>query len=584
MLRELIDEHGKNVISSPQRLKSLVRDYACGEYTREVNLWLLVVEEDILHKIDSATNLEFISPLLTKRLHDKYGTDQTAAAWAISSWFHALKGVNTSIHETFSEDHKYQVVIPTILSDKLSILLPQALSVDNKLEKGMPLFTAKGEGKGMPAVRYKAPYNLTIVQITNQEQTLTGQAVLTFACDAVISSDDRHALNKFFWERWLNIYAQPNKATQQSTTSTHVEQPKKRLAINQLLAIGQGKYKLPFKVVAVKVLHNGKTAVLGGEKGQLAAVNLTTGELIDSRKDGIRVGEFTPGGGEINYPGDCFYYIELLPEESCFVTVGHDGNLKKWRLHERLFLLSTTALLKNNFFLLKNVILAEKGSWWPFRNWSSWRYYRDIPPNVPRGILAAKLSPDCKSIVCLTEWFAIFRSTLEGQIIGKPVVIPDAFAIEPGNEVIWVGIHSKGLRNGFCRLDMNSGKIANMIWSGEHSFLRAGIYRAENTIFFGYEVWNLNKLKKHFNASNFVGGAIYPSIIKSKRLVVSTDWFFKIFIYELDSLHSDGASLEGHDDIILSLGASPDGSILVSVDEGAQMIIWDLDTRRPISN
>jgi serine/threonine protein kinase len=229
--------------------------------------------------------------------------------------------------------------------------------------------------------------------------------------------------------------------------------------------LAAGMISLPLDAVVVKVLHDQVTAIVGGSDGKIAAVDLRTGRIICTKAAEDATGfdphgrRVNPGGGENKYVGDAYFFLERAPAPQCFYTMSHSAVLKTWIFEGKFRLLSSVPLLRQNFAQLRAKILqASEG-----RAWSTWTYYNSgVPDEVPKGVVEAKLSPDGSSILCLTGWFALFRCDLAGRLREEPVVVPDAFYLEPANRdgsQVWVGrnSHSTSGLSGLYLLEFGRG-------------------------------------------------------------------------------------------------------------------------------
>lgn len=337
--------------------------------------------------------------------------------------------------------------------------------------------------------------------------------------------------------------------------------------------------ELPFKSVIVRMLDD-QTAVVGGVGGELAAIDVRTGDVLDLVIGIPGMGRARPGGGEIKYPQDCFYFMESAPQPQCVWTMSHDGTLKTWHFNGKFNLVNTVELLDNNFDVLHQAISKRKSS----RNWSCWTCYsRDLPAEVPEGIVAAKLSPDRNSIVCLTDWFAIFRCNLIGVLQEAPLVVPDAFAIEPANHnssEVWVGV-SAFRSNVVSRRRLSDGKV--LVYNeADSSFDCNGIHQLGANLLVGdRSVHRQNDLTLLRDTDYYAGSCKYPLVLPNKRLVLCV-LSQAIHVFNVETLKVQGLPLlAGHDDGIMSIAASRDESTIVSISVNF-LRSWDLDSRQPI--
>lgn len=91
-LREIIERHGREIITNPRRVEGLLRDY-CGEFRREISVLTMALEEhaviDLLNTSASLPRPVLLSRL-AQRLCDNLALSETAARWSIESWAWAL--------------------------------------------------------------------------------------------------------------------------------------------------------------------------------------------------------------------------------------------------------------------------------------------------------------------------------------------------------------------------------------------------------------------------------------------------------------------------------------------------------------
>lgn len=111
LLLRLIRDYGTDLINDPQRLNALFKDYARGQFKREIFLCVQAAREGIA--LDLLNNqhlpLEALSIRLSNQLQDDYGLDKQAADWAIETWLMVL-GLP---HHSFSKKNSDPPVNPT---------------------------------------------------------------------------------------------------------------------------------------------------------------------------------------------------------------------------------------------------------------------------------------------------------------------------------------------------------------------------------------------------------------------------------------------------------------------------------------
>jgi serine/threonine protein kinase len=364
--------------------------------------------------------------------------------------------------------------------------------------------------------------------------------------------------------------------------------------------LAAGMIALPLDAVTVKVLHDQVTAIVGGSDGKIAAVDLRTGRIIctEAAEDATGKSGGRPGGGENTYVGDAFFFLERAPAPQCFYTMSHSAVLKTWKFEGQFCLLSSVSLVRQNFAQLRAKILqASEGrarsAWTSFlkssqgSHWSTWTCYNcGVPDQVPSGIVEAKLSPDGSSILCLTGWFALFRCDLAGRLREEPVVVPDAFHLEPANRdgsQVWVGrtSHSSSGLSGLYVIEFGRGATpvpglsqVSFGWIPLHR-LSAKILHAGGSDF---SLPSLTKIETS-EMRHFVGTKPLP-IPETRRVL--TAYGTTVNVYDIETLRVSGEPmLAGHEGDVRCIDALNAGANVVSV-SAASLRIWDFKTRIPI--
>jgi serine/threonine protein kinase/WD40 repeat protein len=341
--------------------------------------------------------------------------------------------------------------------------------------------------------------------------------------------------------------------------------------------LAAGMISLPLDAVVVKVLHDQVTAIVGGSDGKIAAVDLRTGRIICTKAAEDATGKTggRPGGGENTYVGDAFFFLERAPAPQCFYTMSHSAVLKTWIFEGKFRLLSSVSLLRQNFAQLRAKILqASEG-----RSWSTWSCYnRGVPDQVPAGIVEAKLSPDGSSILCLTGWFALFRCDLAGRLREEPVVVPDAFHLEPANRdgsQVWVGRSASG-GDGLYLLEFGRG-LTGILGTGCE-----GIHRVSaTTLSVGRLVFSLPTPAKIETSEMQLYGGTKPLPIPETGHVL-TVCGTTVCAYDIETLRASGdPMLAGHEGDVRCIDALNAGAHVVSV-SAASLRIWDFKARIPV--
>jgi hypothetical protein len=92
LLLRLIRDYGTDLVNDPQRLNALLKDYARGQFKREIFLCVQAAREGTV--LDLLNNqhlpLESLSVRLSNQLQEDYGLDSQAADWAIETWLIVL--------------------------------------------------------------------------------------------------------------------------------------------------------------------------------------------------------------------------------------------------------------------------------------------------------------------------------------------------------------------------------------------------------------------------------------------------------------------------------------------------------------
>ena len=113
LLLRLIRDYGTDLINDPQKLNALLKDYARGQFKREIFLCVQAAREGMV--LDLLNNqhlpLEALSIRLSNQLQEDYGLDNQAADWAIETWLIVL-GLP---HHSFSKKVTTSPVNPTPL-------------------------------------------------------------------------------------------------------------------------------------------------------------------------------------------------------------------------------------------------------------------------------------------------------------------------------------------------------------------------------------------------------------------------------------------------------------------------------------
>jgi len=371
----------------------------------------------------------------------------------------------------------------------------------------------------------------------------------------------------------------------ETVTSARGESPspsveKKPAAAKPPKYTGGARVELPFRGVALRVLHDDRIAVVGGSKGELAAIDIESGEVLD--KVNAETPTIRPGGGENKYLGDLFYLLELDDHPNVFRTMSHQGNLKLWTYDGGLRLLQAADVLSPHQQTLSSAILAARRS----RNWSTWSVYnREMPERLDLGIVEAKLSPDRQSILCLTSWFAVYRCSVYGEFLDGPVVIPDAFNIEPANadaSEFWAGRSmSVGARDVISLHSFSKGEIRNSA-PRRASFGSNGIYSlGDRSLYAGGAVIRPDDFSEIDGAEFILFTAHEPTRVIDKGMLLAPVSSM-ICVYDSETLKKSGDPLiGGHEGDVLRVAVTHDRTRAVSISRES-LCIWDLVRRKPM--
>jgi hypothetical protein len=91
-LRQLVMEYGRSICEDPLRCRSLLLD-VCGEYRREINVLMAVLEEHVvadLLALPASVPRDLFLARLTRRVCENRGLAQEVARWGVQAWVFAL--------------------------------------------------------------------------------------------------------------------------------------------------------------------------------------------------------------------------------------------------------------------------------------------------------------------------------------------------------------------------------------------------------------------------------------------------------------------------------------------------------------
>jgi hypothetical protein len=92
ILLRLIRDYGIDLAHNPQRLNALFKDYAHGQFKREIFLCVQAAREGIVVDLQNNQHLplDALSARLAKQLQEDCGFDRQAAYWTVETWLAAL--------------------------------------------------------------------------------------------------------------------------------------------------------------------------------------------------------------------------------------------------------------------------------------------------------------------------------------------------------------------------------------------------------------------------------------------------------------------------------------------------------------
>ncbi len=98
LLLRLIRDYGIGLAHDPQRLNALFKDYAQGQYKREIFLCVQAAREGIVFELKNNQHLplDALSARLVNQLREDCGFDVEAASWTVETWVVALGLVDQS--------------------------------------------------------------------------------------------------------------------------------------------------------------------------------------------------------------------------------------------------------------------------------------------------------------------------------------------------------------------------------------------------------------------------------------------------------------------------------------------------------
>jgi formylglycine-generating enzyme required for sulfatase activity len=103
LLKQVIHEHGFAIVHDSNRLASLLKDYAKGQFKREIFLLVLAAREGVVDTLllNENLTLKLILEQSITRLQTDFGIEKSSAIWAVNSWVLVL-----DLHENTIIDFK----------------------------------------------------------------------------------------------------------------------------------------------------------------------------------------------------------------------------------------------------------------------------------------------------------------------------------------------------------------------------------------------------------------------------------------------------------------------------------------------
>lgn len=341
--------------------------------------------------------------------------------------------------------------------------------------------------------------------------------------------------------------------------------------------------ELPFRCVSVITLHDEATAIVAGAEGEIAAINLESGETLASIKAETIIGR--PGRGEIRYPSDIYFFLQKGESPGTFYTMSMSGTLKLWCFNGEFELRSTSAIIQRNRASLLETLQSAYGK----SDWSSWSCYHQGRPDFATtfDITDAKITPDGRHILCLTDWFVILRCTLDGNLVGSPFVVSDAFAIEAANDdgsQMYIGRSQKSRVGGGSVIVTTSDGQRLGVSSQSHvdacstSFCRL----PGDRLIVGRTI-----LDPYLGSLGQASASTYPRIpvrVSTNGEIALVPSSKRVSVLALDTLQEKGLPLlGGFSENLLDCAILQDGTHALTL-EPESLVIWSLDSRRPVGD
>jgi hypothetical protein len=179
-LREIVAQYGRAVCENPSYCKGLLLDL-CGEYKREVNILVTVLEEhvvdELLH-ISAGVPTELVLARLSERLYDNRGMEKEAARWGVESWALALgMSINEARTTPTGRPQTVEVITPSPAPPKVSPPPQVYADVSWEQEEPSPAFPVKPTVAAKPSPVSPPPLPREQEKATPQPASATSAAV-----------------------------------------------------------------------------------------------------------------------------------------------------------------------------------------------------------------------------------------------------------------------------------------------------------------------------------------------------------------------------------------------------------------------
>lgn len=210
LLLRLIRDYGIDLANDPQRLNALLKDYARGQFKREIFLCVQAAREGVVLELQNNQHLpiDALSARLANQLKEDYGLDVQAANWTIETWLIALglphqrliksappvPPVTTSVS---ASPQTIQPIRPQMDDDELTLLIEDSVSWLKNLIGWQQHYINNGDGTVTDSRTGLQWTRFALGQYWNGK-TCEGRAIecnLSEAIDAVKQLNNNQSLN-----------------------------------------------------------------------------------------------------------------------------------------------------------------------------------------------------------------------------------------------------------------------------------------------------------------------------------------------------------------------------------------------------